>query len=49
VGAGLTGAYNATKAYCHGDLEMVQTYQANAAAIADGPPPSYGPHGMEPR
>lgn len=49
VGAGLTGAYQATTAYCHGDLEMVQTYQANAAAVAAGPPPIYGPHGMEPR
>ena len=34
VGAGITGAYQATKAYLEGDLEMVQTYQSNAAALA---------------
>lgn len=41
VGAGLTGAFNATKAYCDGDLEMVQTYQSNAARAADPPPDPY--------
>ena len=33
VGAAITGAYQATKAYVEGDLEMVQTYQKNAAAL----------------
>jgi Family of unknown function (DUF6507) len=35
VSAGLTGAVKATTAYLEGDLEMVQTYQANAAAVAN--------------
>lgn len=35
VTAGLTGAVNATTAYIKGDLEMVQTYQTNAAAAAN--------------
>ena len=29
--------YEATKAYVEGDLEMVQTYQKNAAVAADPP------------
>jgi hypothetical protein len=37
VGAAITGAYEATKAYVEGDLEMVQTYQKNAAVAADPP------------
>jgi hypothetical protein len=40
VGAAITGAYEATKAYVEGDLEMVQTYQKNAAVAAD--PPLHG-------
>lgn len=40
VTAAITGAYEATKAYVDGDLEMVQTYQRNAAVAAD--PPLYG-------
>jgi hypothetical protein len=35
VTAAITGAVNATKAYIEGDLEMVQTYQTNAAAAAN--------------
>ena len=35
VGAAITGAYQATKAYVDGDLEMVQTYQRNAAVTAN--------------
>jgi len=35
VGAAINGAYEATKAYLDGDLEMVQTYQQNAAIAAD--------------
>jgi hypothetical protein len=35
VGAALTGAYNATKAYVDGDLEMVTQYQDAAAASAN--------------
>ena len=42
VGAAITGGYQATKAYVDGDLEMVQTYQKNAA-IAANPPPSVRP------
>jgi hypothetical protein len=44
VGAAITGAYEATTAYIDGDLDMVQTYQKNAAIAAD--PPLYGvpPH-----
>jgi uncharacterized protein DUF6507 len=43
VSAGLTGAVKATTAYVEGDLEMVQTYQANAAAVANPiPAPSGG-------
>jgi hypothetical protein len=42
VGAAITGGYRATKAYVDGDLEMVQTYQNNAA-IAANPPPSVRP------
>ena len=44
VGAAITGAYEATTAYIDGDLDMVQTYQKNAAIAAD--PPQYGvpPH-----
>jgi len=38
VGAAITGAYEATKAYIDGDLEMVQTYQKNAAIAANPPP-----------
>jgi hypothetical protein len=38
VGAAITGAYQATKAYIDGDLEMVQTYQKNAAVAANPPP-----------
>jgi hypothetical protein len=38
VGAAITGAYEATKAYIDGDLEMVQTYQRNAASAANPPP-----------
>jgi hypothetical protein len=36
VGAAITGAYQATKAYVDGDLEMVQAYQHNAV-IAPNP------------
>ena len=39
VGAAITGAYQATKAYIDGDMEMVQTYQKNAAIAANPPPP----------
>ena len=39
VGAAITGAYQATKAYVDGDLEMVQTYQQNAAITANPRPP----------
>jgi hypothetical protein len=39
VGAAIAGAYEATKAYVEGDLEMVQTYQKNAAVAADPPLP----------
>ena len=48
IGAGITGAYQATKAYLEGDLEMVQTYQSNAAALASPQPdrPRRGPGGM---
>jgi hypothetical protein len=35
VGAAINGAYEATKAYLDGDLEMVQTYQQNAAIAAN--------------
>jgi hypothetical protein len=38
VGAAITGAYQATKAYIDGDLEMVQTYQRNAATSVNPPP-----------
>jgi Family of unknown function (DUF6507) len=38
VGASITGAYQATKAYVDGDLEMVQTYQKNAARAANPQP-----------
>ena len=38
VGAAINGAYEATKAYIDGDLEMVQTYQRNAATAANPPP-----------
>ena len=46
--AGITGAYEATKAYIEGDREMVQTYQKNAAAAADpmASQPRRGPGGM---
>ena len=40
VDAAITGAYEATKAYIDGDLDMVQTYQKNAAIAAD--PPLHG-------
>jgi hypothetical protein len=40
VGAAINGAYEATKAYLDGDLEMVQTYQQNAAIAAN--PPLHG-------
>jgi Family of unknown function (DUF6507) len=39
VGAAINGAYEATKAYVDGDLEMVQTYQRNAAIAANPPLP----------
>ena len=35
IGAAITGAYQATKAYIDGDLEMVQTYQQNAVTAAN--------------
>jgi hypothetical protein len=38
VGAALTGAYNATKAYVEGDLEMVTHYERAAAAAANPAP-----------
>jgi hypothetical protein len=38
VNAAITGAYEATKAYIDGDLEMVQTYQKNAVVAANPPP-----------
>ena len=48
AGAAITGAYEATKAYIDGDLEMVQTYQKDAAIAADPPltgmPPRLGGH-----
>lgn len=37
ISAALQGAVSATTAYVHGDLEMVQTYQSNAAALAEVP------------
>ena len=40
IGAAITGAYQATKAYVDGDLEMVQTYQQNAVIAADPPLPT---------
>jgi ABC-type thiamine transport system substrate-binding protein len=43
VSAALTGAYNATKAYVDGDLDMVMQYQAAAAASVD--PRPVGGHG----
>ncbi len=42
VGAALTGAYNATKAYVDGDLEMVTQYQDAAAASANPAPATHG-------
>jgi hypothetical protein len=42
IGAAITGAYQATKAYVDGDLEMVQTYQQNAVTAAN-PPLRQGP------
>jgi len=46
ISAALTGAVKATNAYIAGDLEMVQTYQANAAAAAVAvPAPPRGPRG----
>ena len=48
VGAAITGAVQATTAYVEGDLDMVQTYQKNAAVAADPPlsgvPPQFGGH-----
>jgi Family of unknown function (DUF6507) len=35
MGAAITGAYQATKAYVDGDLEMVQTYQQHAVSAAN--------------
>jgi Family of unknown function (DUF6507) len=35
IGAAITGAYQATKAYVDGDLEMVQIYQQNAVTAAN--------------
>ena len=35
IGAAITGAYQATKAYVDGDLEMAQTYQQNAVTAAN--------------
>jgi Family of unknown function (DUF6507) len=40
ISAALQGAVSATTAYVQGDLEMVQTYQSNAATLAAGPPPA---------
>ena len=37
VSAALKGAVDATTAYVQGDLEMVQTYQSNAAVLAEVP------------
>jgi Family of unknown function (DUF6507) len=47
VSAALTGAYNATKAYVDGDLEMVQVYQQGAAISASPPAnfPNYPTYG----
>jgi hypothetical protein len=45
VGAAITGAYQATKAYVDGDMEMVQTYQHNAV-IAANPQQHHGPPRM---
>jgi uncharacterized protein DUF6507 len=42
VEAAITGAYQATTAYIDGDLEMVQTYQKNAAIAANPPPEQAG-------
>jgi hypothetical protein len=39
VGAAITGAYQVTKAYVDGDMDMVQTYQRNAAIAANPQPP----------
>jgi Family of unknown function (DUF6507) len=44
VGAALSGAFNATKAYCDGDIEMVDVYQQKAAEAANPLPPPTG-HG----
>jgi hypothetical protein len=43
VGAALTGAYNATRSYVDGDLDMVTQYQTAAAASVD--PHLSGGHG----
>ena len=45
VGAGLTGAFQATKAYCDGDLEMVKAYEKQAYDTAN-PAPRRGNRGM---
>jgi hypothetical protein len=46
ISAALNGAVKATNAYIEGDLEMVQTYQANAAVAAVAvPAPPRGPRG----
>ena len=37
IGAAIQGTVDATKAYVEGDLEMVQTYQSNASALAQWP------------
>jgi hypothetical protein len=44
VAAALTGAYNATKAYVDGDMDMVLQYQTAAAASVAPPAPPAG-HG----
>lgn len=43
VGACLTGAAEATKAYLKGDEEMAATYQANAVKVANSG--TFTPHG----
>jgi Family of unknown function (DUF6507) len=45
VGAAITGAYQATKAYVDGDMEMVQAYQQHAV-IAPNPQLHQGPPRM---
>lgn len=45
VGACISGAYNATKAYVDGDVDMIAAYQYNASMEAIGGMPSGHPAG----